>query len=321
MNRSKTHSSLNQKAILKSWKKLGTLTSHKHYKGFLVGVSLLSQNTPTQVHPLELKGQPFDRHLLSLSPLYQRSRSLFLEGQGTFYSSFVSTPRTLSSAALLGQEIEYSPLERELVWAVHNPTQSRNREAVLNLRTSITSLFHEQNHRILWKFLPSPPHSKSGMRRYLNFVESLVIALDMALADGIGEDFASLFYHIGVIYDPGTRVKKELKKNRLYRNYLQAVLYATYLNLELYEYKDIEKAIQVLYPLPEGFISRVVHRATRLDREFVLKTNPQWQSRHLKQAMQTLCGKTENILEPSENPLDNRLQYLWTEKWLDLMNV
>ena len=98
-----------------------------------------------------------------------------------------------------------------MIWSAIDPIESRNPERLLHLRTYSTSLFHEQNHRILWKLLPPAPVEKNALRRYLNFAESLVITLDMALGDELGAKLAPLFYLTGVTYDPGTTVREELK--------------------------------------------------------------------------------------------------------------
>ena len=273
---------------------------------------------PRVASPLE---QPFDSLLLSFSPLYLGSRKLYLEHNGSFKPSLISSPRTLSSPSLLSLQIEYSPIESEYLWAATDPAQSRNEEALTTLRGLISNLFHEQNHRILWSFLPPPPASSAGMRRYLNFVESLVVILDMALSDELPAKMAQLCHLTGLTYDPGTEVKRELKNKRKYRNYLHAALYGTYMNLEFYEHPDIQKAIHALFPTLEKTGERAAQRSVRLDQEFVQKTNPFWQKRYQKKVFETLSRTGAEPLELGEHPLDNRLQYLWTEKWLNLMGL
>lgn len=269
-----------------------------------------------------LPEQPFDSHLLALSPLYRKSREIYLRGGGKFRAALVSSPRTLSSPILLEQMIEYSPIERELIWAATDPRESRNPARMLGLRTYSSSLFHEQSHRILWRMLPPPPvGSGPGLRRYLNFVESLVITLDMALGDELGPGLAATFYLSGVTYDPGTDVREGLSR-REYRNYLQAALHATYLTLEMYDPKRIPSAIVALFPmLGHELAERAAVRSTNLDRGFVTRTNPVWQKEHspaVKRALSRLRGEP---LVLDGDPMDNRQQYLLGEKWLAMFGL
>jgi hypothetical protein len=333
-----------RKKLLTKWKTTAASRAKSQTQILIQGISFLQDFPAPPPSSLALSEQPFDAHLLALCPLYRRSRELYLQQKGAFMGTLVSSPRTLSSSVLLENRIEYSPVEKELVWAATNPIERKNPEHLLKIRTFVSSLFHEQNHRILWKLLPAPPSSAAGIRMYLNFVESLVITLDMALADSLGPELAKLFYLTGTIYDPGTSVRIEMrnsaKDQRLYRNYLQASLYATYLNLEMYDPRAIAQAIQALFPHLGKLAPKAAQRALQLDPAFVQNTNPIWQKRYAKEAGKTLreakksnapvlalVGPSEAktalfpILELSKDPADNRLPYLWTEKWLDLMEL
>jgi hypothetical protein len=270
---------------------------------------------------LALPEQPFDAQLLSVSPLYRRSRSRFVEGGGVFRPALVSSPRTLGSPILLEQRIEYSPIEGELVWAAMDPAQSRDPSHLLRLRTFSSSLFHEQSHRLLWRMLPPPPGSPAGLRRYLNFVESLVVAVDMALGDELGPELAATFYLAGVVYDPGTRTRAEAGGRREYRNYLQAAMHATYLNLEMYDPARIPDVIAALFPMLGGLGERAGRRACNLDRGFVERTNPVWQKRHRKAVLAALSRLPGRPLELPADPRDNRAQYLVAEKWFESLGL
>jgi hypothetical protein len=295
----------------KKWKKGNALNQ---------AISLLYKHKPPQTPKSLLLGQPFDGHLLALSPLYRRSRKLFIELGGSFVPSLISSPRTLTSPSLLAKVIEYSPIEAEYCWAAVDRRERQNSDHLLRLRTYASSLFHEQNHRILLELIPSAPPEAKPLRRYLNFMESLVVILDMALGDELGH-LSSLFYTTGVTYDPGTDIKKELKQKRHYRNYLQAALHATYLNLEFYHPDDIGEIIRHLFPMLNRFADRASNRSVQLDREFIEKTNPFWQKKHLKFVRQTLIRPNQEPLILSQDPLDHRLQYLWAEKWFDVMGL
>ena len=278
-------------------------------------VRSLSQLRPTRVPVHALPGQPFDAVLLSRSPLYRLNRRVYVEGGGRFHSRLVSSPRSLSSAILLKQEIEYSPVEEEMIWSATDRVQKKDSAHLLAIRTYVASLFHEQSHRILWRMLPSAPGNKVALRRYLNFVESLVIVLDMALGDELGERLARWSYLCGSTYDPGTTVRGELRTRRAYRNYLQAALHATYLNLELFDPKDIRRGIQAMFPGLGVYAERAGVRANRLDRSFVVNTNLSWQNQHRAEVLRALSGKGGFVLPP--DPMDNRLQYLFAEKWFE----
>lgn len=269
--------------------------------------------------------QPFDGLLYAISPLYRQSRKRYLEVGGRFRSLLVSSPRTLSSPTLLEPIIQYSPLETEMIWASTDPAESGNEHHLLTLRTYVGSLFHEQNHRSLWTLLPPPPRDVTGIHRYLNFAESLVITSDMALGDELGTELARKFYLTGTIYDPGTDVRRSKLSRRDYRNYLQAAMHATYLNLEFYDPADIERGISALFPGIGKLAQRASRRSGNLDRAFVWKTNPAWQKKQGGKVYQTLTKrrnlKREQPLLLSDDPMDNRLQYLFAEKWFEALGL
>ncbi|MGZ3689123.1 MAG: hypothetical protein ACXVBW_12530, partial [Bdellovibrionota bacterium] len=206
---------------------------------------IAARKRPAAAHALA--EQPFDRELLR-EPLFRKSRELFLKQGGKFRVALVSSPRTLSSPILLENRIDYSPIESELIWAATDPREKRNPAHLATLRTYTSSLFHEQNHRILWKMLPGIPAERRAAGRYLNFVESLVVAADMALGDKMGPKAAAVYYLSGAAYDPGTLIRARLGRARDYRNYLQAALFATYLYLCFYEPREIARALPRLFP-------------------------------------------------------------------------
>jgi hypothetical protein len=288
-----------------------------------------AQNQVHEPPKHSLSGQPFDRLLLEHSPLYQRSRALFYQKGGSFHPSLLSSPRSLSSGSLVSQRIEYTPSEAEILWTAQDPIESRTRpERLLELRTWTTSLFHEQNHRVLWKFLPPAPTETGALSRYLHFAESLVVMLDMALADHLGPQIARPLYEVGSIYDPGTRIDP---RHPAYRTFLQAAAYATYLNLELFVPEEIPRIVETvfprgLYPRNSGTIGsrRAAERALRLDRSFIESTNPLWQQRHLgrlKKPFQKLQGTRRRPLLLPEHPLDASEHLPWMQQVLALYGL
>jgi len=276
---------------------------------------------------LALSGFPFDAWLLELSPLYLRSRKKYLAQGGRFQASVISSPRTLSSDALLADFIEYTPIAPELYWSARDPIERKSPavslDRILELRSWCAPVFHEQSHRLLWRSLPRPPQDRRSIHRYLNFCEALVVATDMALGDFLGERLSRLFYLTGATYDPGTSICKTLRTPRAYRNYLHAAVTAIYLNLELFEVADIHKVVRHLHPTLGASAKKVVDRCLRLDRGFVEITNVIWQEKNWKK-LRSLRQRSKNSkdeLQLPQDPLDHRLLYLWSEKWFDEMAI
>jgi hypothetical protein len=318
-----------------------TRKSHAHFQALRKGLKVIADH-PIAPHPLALPGQPLDTHLLSISPLFKKSRQAYLETGGDFEAALISSPRSLSSVSLVQAKIQYSPIHDELLWAGTDARQKNDPQHLMMLITFTTSLFHEQNHRILWRLLPPPPEADKGaLRRYLNFAESLVITLDMALGDELGPKLASLFYFSGATYDPGTTVKFDIgpstaKNKRVYRNYLQAALHATYLNLELYNAENIENGIHSLFPTLGALAARAAKRSANLDPMFINLTNPEWQNLHWKTVIRALhdlhassgpSRESSQTAMPSpvllipDHPLENHFQYLYAEKMFDLLGL
>jgi hypothetical protein len=299
-------------------------------------VARLARSRVRKSHPLELPGQPFDRELLTWSKLFRRSRELYLGLGGRFEAALVTTPRTLSSAILLEPRIEYSPTERELVWAATDPAEARTGSHFQEIRSYTTSLFHEQNHRILWKTLPPPPapakrkpaardgdEPEGPVRRYLHLAEALVIASDMALADELGPARSGPLYDCGSIYNPGSEARKALSP-RDYRNYLHVIAYVTYLLLELNEPDEIEPWLAPLFPQVKPRIrGRAWLRACKIDQQFLRVTNPFWQIRYgakVAPALRRGREKETPLALPAE-AADTLAFYLQCEHWLERLGA
>ncbi len=282
-------------------------------------------DAPIGPRPREaLAGQPFDAHLLAASPLFRTSRKLFLKMGGTFTPSLLSSPRSLTSPNLIENHLEYSPIENEMLWLATDPIESKKVDGLLQLRTYSSSLFHEQNHRILWAHLPPPAAGRNSLRKYLNLCEAIVVTTDMTLGDELSHGFSEFFYLAGTTYDPGTDLKTVWRPSgREYRNYLQALLHATYLNLESYGSDGIKTLIPSMFPTLGKMAERAADRALRLDRLFVDFTNPEWQGRHAKKVLErkTLPPGRPKPIEIGDAPSDNRIAYLFFEKWLDLFGI
>jgi hypothetical protein len=270
-------------------------------------------------HRLALEEQPFDRFLCAKSHLFCRSRALYIDQGGRYRATLVSSPRTLSSSILLEDLIEYTPIERELQWSLTDPIESRSSNHFRSIRPYVVATFHEQNHRLLWRLLPPAPGEARALRRYLSFAEALVVATDMALGDELGPAVAPALYESGAIYDPGTKFGTRLsKQHRAYRNYLQAVVFATYLNMELYDPDRIAGATETMFAtVPTA--GRAAKRALLLGRDFVEKTAPFWEKKNRAEVAKRLGGKNPLLL-PAD-PRENHLQYLWAERWFEKIGI
>ncbi len=148
---------------------------------------------------LVLSEYPFDHQLLSLSSIYRSSRQNYLKLGGRFEPRVCSTMRSLSTQDLFKNEIDYTPSLSELLWFKdygHKVSDAEKTLESLNRFTEI-SIFHEQNHRILWQLLPPAPEDEASICRYLNFAESLVVTLDIALTsrEFLDHLFERFMYH------------------------------------------------------------------------------------------------------------------------------
>lgn len=274
-------------------------------------------------------GYLLDDWLLRHSPLYRRSRESFVALGGSFRPELLSSGRALTSAELTNLEIAYTPSEAELLWAMADPIESRNSRAFERAREHSTSLFHEQNHRILWLTLlpPPPPAGHPSLLLYFNLAEALVVMLDEALGDTLGPECAGFFYRAGILYDPGTELKRDAPSQLAWRNALHAGMYATYLALGGMPEDEARRVIARLYPEAGALGPRAVKRSFRLDRQFIERTNPVWQGRHGETARRALAklhgprrvAREDELL--SLDPLDHRLPWLIAEKTLRAFSI
>ena len=253
---------------------------------------------------------PFDSQLLTMSPLYLKSRKDYLGIGGRHYPSVCSTMRSLSAQDLFADSIQYSPMQSEIVWFLENfedvTDPAKEIEAIT--RFSEISIYHEQNHRIVWRLLPPAPEEQSDLRRYLNFAESLVVILDLALGDELGTKYSTLFEEMKVIYRSAGRgpwIKRSHKQNR---HYYIALCLATYYLLELMNPEDILPALNYVFPGQKAINQAATERSLELSELFTRITNPQWQERYWTVAQQKLTqmhlDSEEGALYLPEDPLD-----------------
>lgn len=253
---------------------------------------------------------PFDAQLLSMSPLYLKSRKEYLKLGGRFHPRLCSTMRSLSAQDLFADSIDYSPTESEMIWFVKNSQDVADPEKEVEAlgRFSEISVFHEQNHRIVWRMLPPAPKEQPDVRRYLNFAESLVVILDLALGDELGRKNSVLFEEMKVIYRSGGRGPWIKRSHKQSRDYYVALFLATYYVLEMMNPDDILPALNYVFPGQKAINQAVTERSLELSELFTRITNPQWQERYWTSAQRKLTkmhkGSSEDELYLPEDPLD-----------------
>lgn len=271
---------------------------------------------------LVVPGAAFDGQLLSMSRIYRKSRSFYLNLSGTFRPRVCSTIRSLVSQDLFRDQIDFSPIADELEWFVHSSHEladpAFSQKALLSFNE--ISLFHEQNHRVLWRLLPPAPKAEADFCRYLNFAESLVVTLDLVLGDELGYQHSNLFEKRKVIYRPGAKENFIRKSKKIYRNYLFALFFASYLVLELVDSRDLTKALDYVLLGQKKMNQLAVARALELSELFSRVTNPEWQSRYWKVAQKKLSilqkGFPEEALILPKDPLDFDAEFAIVERVL-----
>lgn len=291
---------------------------------FIKDIEFLSQlPTAKKINRLTLAEYPFDGQLLSASNLYRTSRQLYLAVDGTFSPKVCSTLRSLRTQDLFRDQIDFTPSFTELLWFKDHFSFLVDPEEEMRAlsRFNEVSLFHEQNHRIIWRILPPPPTEKRDVCRYLNFAESLVVALDLALGDELGKETSAAFERLKIIYRAGGVDSWSDQSSENYRPYLLAVVCATYYLLELIEPNDILDAVDYIFPGQKKLNRAAVRRSLELSELFTKNTNPQWQNLYWQQAYKKLHqlhkGAKADRLHLPKDPLDLEDQFEWALKVFD----
>ena len=289
--------------------------------------ALLSLTVDDQHKSLFLKECPFDSQLISLSALYRKSRAEYLKLNGVYSPSVVSTMRSLSTHDLFKNEIEFTPAHSEMVWLYENlknmPDAAEQVRAVKHFHD--ISIFHEQNHRIIWKLLPPAPTDKQNLRRYLNFAEALVVSLDLTLADQVDPKLSKVCERMNLFYRPsGPASLKKLSRGE-YRQYLLSAFCATYYCLEQIHGEDVLKAVNYVLPENKKFNRQAVMRGLELNQDFTEITNPQWQEIYWQSAAIKLGGihqgSKKQVLFLPEDPLALENEFQLVNKIFDHFEV
>lgn len=297
-------------------------------KKFLADLNSVSKiRTDKKLAPLALTDYPFDHQLLSASSLYQRSRRLYNSLGGIFLPRLCSTMRSLSHQDLFKDQIDFTPSAEEFYWFRDSALKIYDPETQMNamMHFNEISLYHEQNHRIVWRVLPPAPSEERDLYRYLNFAESLVVTMDLALGDTLGKEVSNTFERLKLIYRPGGEDSWYKESKEVYRQYLLALHCATYFLLERVNPKDIVKALDYLFPGQKKMNKDAAKRALGLSELFTENTNPQWQKLNWKAAQAKLeemhIESEEDTLYLPEDPLDLEAEFFFVHRMFDLFEI
>lgn len=279
------------------------------------------------VRKFEIPEYPFDTQMLSLSPLYFKSRQAYLKLGGKHVAAVCSTMRSLSTQDLFKNEIHYSPMHSEMVWLYENAKyfiDTKDQVSAIQHFHAI-SIFHEQNHRIIWQLMPKAPTDKINLRRYLNFAESLVVMLDLALADQINPKVSKSLERMSLLYRPAGSAKLQSLTTTDYRQYLLSAFVATYCMLERVNGEDILKVVNYVLPENKKINKQAVHRGLELNQDFTEVTNPGWQEIYWQSAavkLKEIHKKSKApVLVLPQDPLDLELELSIVEQVLNYFEV
>lgn len=301
---------------------------HAEVQQFLLDIkTLFAIPAPKKFPKLLLSEYPFDLQLLNSSAVYRKSRQLYFSIGGKFSARVCSTMRGLSAQDLFNNEIDYTPALSEFLWfrdfgyAVGNANEEIKALSYFNE----ISLFHEQNHRVIWRLLPLAPPEQRDLSRYLNFAESLVVTLDLALADQLGKKLSLSLERMKAIYRPAGEDAYFKKSKSEYRQYLLAVLTSTYYLLENMHPEDILKAVDYVLPAQKNVNKAAVKRGLELSQIFIQVTNPQWQNIYWKSAQTKLkkiqSKSGEDYFYLPEDPLDLEAEFAIAHRVFDFYGV
>ncbi|WP_413558095.1 hypothetical protein [Bdellovibrio sp. HCB209] len=290
--------------------------ANSHVQDFLADLKLLSSlPTSKKYQKIVLDEYPLDAQLLHASSLYRASREMYQELGGVFEAKVCSTMRSLSAQDLFADVIQYSPSWSELLWFKDHSDELADPDKELEAlgRFNEISLYHEQNHRVLWRLLPPAPKDATAFRRYLNFAESLVVVLDLALGDELGKKLSPIYEDLKVIYRSGGEHSYHTKDLATYRKYLLAMVCATYCTLELVNPEDIVKVVDYVFPGQKKMNKDATERSLEINELFTRVTNPQWQERYWQEAQKKLAKihkpSKEKAFDIASDPLDLEAEF------------
>ena len=299
-----------------------------HLKSFLKDLHLLLRlPTIKKYKNISIPEYPFDLQLITASAIYRQSRKSYLKLGGVFSPRLTSTMRGLSAQDLFKSEIDFTPALSEMQWfyTQYHEVVDPYEEMIALSRFNEISVFHEQNHRVLWQILPPAPSEKRDLCRYLNFAESLVVTLDLALGDELGLKISPVFERMKVIYRDGGRSPYKKSSKKIYRQYLLSVVCATYFILEMIHTDDILGALNYIFPGQKKMNRLAFLRSLEINELFTRVTNPLWQQRFWKIASTKLkklqASSSEQTLYLPEDPLDLEEEFIIAERVFDYYGI
>ena len=255
-------------------------------------------------HPLEVNNQIFDRFMLYSYPLYLKSRQLALGFDCEFQHIHSDISFQLIENTLLTNRIQIVPLENECRWTAFDP-QFKNSLHILHVLYNISSVFHEQNHRVLWSLLPKCAPGGRALKNYLNFAESLTMTLDYALAHTIQPKMAWFLQLTGVSYR-GAQFRKHSKDKKNYPTFLVSFCIGQLMYFDFCKKREVKKFLYEKFQVKNEIISDAVDMAFTIESEFNTETNRQWQIKYKKDCEKFLVRKSKNTLNLTniENSFD-----------------
>lgn len=264
--------------------------SAQRVRQFVKSIAILDELPPTRRHRhLVLAEYPFDSQLLELSRVYRASRALFLARGGRFRPRLFSLERSVVAQDLFDYVLDYAPSLTEMLWFKDNHRRLMDpagEMAALDHFNAIP-LFHEQNHRVIWHLLPPPGSGRENLIRYLKFAESLVIALDVALAEEVGE-WSNPARRLGVVYRTAIRGWSPTTEAER-RQYLLAVFYTAYCRFERMDSSLIREHLARLFPDQATSNRKAMRRSAEIADFFVDVATPQWLRLHAETAAASLA--------------------------------
>ncbi|MBC7742873.1 MAG: hypothetical protein H7061_11800 [Bdellovibrionaceae bacterium] len=290
--------------------------AEKSVRDFIKDIQFLSSLPVARKYAaLVVNEYPFDAQLLSASRLYRQSRTHYFAIDGKFIPRVSSIMRSLSAQDLFKNEIDFTPAQSEILWFKDHAGEVADQSAQVKALKQFNenSLFHEQNHRIIWQLLPPAPKDRLAFRRYLNFAESLVVTLDLALGDELGAKNSLYFERLNLVFRSARSDRQPKLTKREYRQYLLALTCATYCALELIHHADVLKAVNYVLPGQKIVNQHAVRRGLELSELFTLNTNPQWQNLFWQSSQKKLAKlhdqRHEQALIVAADPLDLNFEF------------
>lgn len=155
---------------------------------------------------IEADGVPFDRLLLKRSPVYRSTRVLARRLGIRLVPEVSSVSRGMTVFDPRDNHVIYTPIDQELRWTVEKIGDRKGDlqlkcDQLETLRGFVTSVFHDLNHRILYRTLVPTKAEKSfeSVKFYLAMVESLAMIRDVQLSSDLGPMSSPLMW-LNVIY-------------------------------------------------------------------------------------------------------------------------